>query len=109
MLILRPSKIKGAGVGVSTTLNIKRGERVTLFSKNERSSLVKTDKPDFFTKRFCPYDKTRKGYWCPQDFHRMSIGWYINHSKKPNVSPVKWVAIKYIRKGEELTTDYRNL
>jgi hypothetical protein len=109
MLILRPSKIKSAGVGVFTTVSIKRGGRIILFSKKENIKFIKTNKPNFFTKRFCPYDKAKKGYWCPEDFCRMSIGWYINHSKNSNVSPIKWVALRYIKKGEELTTNYKDL
>src|SRR3990167_9644051 len=109
MLVLRPSKIPKAGVGVFTTEVIKKGVEAPLFAKGERYKLIKTNKPDFLTKRFCPYDKPRKGYWCPQDFHRMSIGWYINHSAKPNISATNWKTTRFIRPGEELTTDYSKL
>lgn len=108
-LILRPSKLPNAGVGVFTVKSIKRGEKVPLFSNAEQVKLKKTDKPDFLTKRFCPYDKEAGGYWCPQNFHRMSIGWYINHSTKPNIEAVTCKALRAIKKGEELTVDYKRL
>ncbi len=108
-LILRPSKLPKAGVGVFTIDNIKCGDKVPLFSKGESVELLRTKKPDFLTKRFCPYDKEQKGYWCPKNFHRMSIGWYINHSKKPNIEGVTWKALRPIKKGEELTVDYKYL
>jgi Proteins containing SET domain len=41
-----------------------------------------------------------------QDFHRMSIGWYTNHSKQPNVETRTWKALRDIKKGEEITIDY---
>lgn len=108
-LILRPSKLPKAGVGVFTIKSIKRGEKIPLFSTGEKIELLTTSKPDFLTKRFCPYDKDAGGYWCPQNFHRMSIGWYINHSKKPNVEAVTWKALKAIKAGSELTVDYKRL
>jgi hypothetical protein len=109
MLVLKPSKIKGAGVGVFTIQPIKKGERVDLFSQGEKILLIKTNKPNFLQKRFCPYDKEEGGYWCPTAFNRMSIGWYINHSKKWNIEARTWVATKHIKKGEELTTNYKVL
>jgi SET domain-containing protein len=37
----------------------------------------------------------------------MSIGWYLNHSKNPNVDvSSNFRAIRKIRRGEELTIDY---
>jgi SET domain-containing protein len=41
----------------------------------------------------------------------MSIGWYLNHSDQPNAAHRRYVyfALKAIRKGEEVTMDYRTL
>jgi SET domain-containing protein len=41
----------------------------------------------------------------------MSIGWYLNHSPRPNVriSGMTAETVRPIRSGEELTVDYSSL
>jgi hypothetical protein len=106
-LILKPSKI--AGLGVFTMTPIKCGAKPPLFSRKERVKLVRPTDADFLTKRYCPYDKQMSGYWAPWNFNRMSIGWYLNHSPRPNIHPKTFAALRNIKRGEELTVDYEQL
>ena len=46
----------------------------------------------------------------PPNLNRLSVGWYVNHSPHPNVEAGDdgcFRALRRIRKGEELTADYR--
>ena len=46
----------------------------------------------------------------PPSLNRLSVGWYVNHSHHPNVEAgddARFRALRRIRKGEELTADYR--
>lgn len=102
MLVLKPSKIQG--VGVFTTTKIKKGTTPPLFFG------------DWIFKRRCAGRqrhfcvKTEGGYWCPRNYHRMSIGWYLNHSDTPNCSSdTNPKTLRHIQAGEELIIDYSKL
>lgn len=46
----------------------------------------------------------------PPSLNQLSVGWYVNHSDRPNVEAgedARFRALRRIRKGEELTADYR--
>jgi SET domain-containing protein len=46
----------------------------------------------------------------PQTLNMLSVGWYLNHSARPNTrcdEDGRFYALRRIRKGEELTADYR--
>ncbi len=46
----------------------------------------------------------------PPNLNQLSVGWYVNHSDRPNVEAgddARFRALRRIRKGEELTADYR--
>jgi uncharacterized protein len=46
----------------------------------------------------------------PNDFNRMTMGWYLNHSDTPNVvvdSQLQCMASTFVAAGNELTADYR--
>jgi SET domain-containing protein len=54
--------------------------------------------------------------WCPKSKIRMSIAWYINHSKTPNLRTRftrngnwRFWVLREIKAGEELTIDYSQL
>ena len=57
---------------------------------------------------FCPL--VDGCYQAPANFSLMSQSWYLNHADEPNMtaSPdIVFVTARAIRKGEELTSDYR--
>jgi SET domain-containing protein len=46
----------------------------------------------------------------PPTLNMLSVGWYVNHSDRPNVEAGddgRFRTLRRIRKGEELTADYR--
>ena len=46
----------------------------------------------------------------PPNLNRLSVGWYVNHSDRPNLEAGddgRFRTLRRIRKGEELTADYR--
>ena len=46
----------------------------------------------------------------PPNLNMLSVGWYVNHSERPNIEAGddgRFRALRRIRKGEELTADYR--
>lgn len=46
----------------------------------------------------------------PPSLNMLSVGWYVNHSERPNIEADedgRFHALRRIRKGEELTADYR--
>jgi SET domain-containing protein len=46
----------------------------------------------------------------PPTLNMLSVGWYVNHSDRPNLEADeagRFVALRRIRRGEELTADYR--
>ena len=48
-------------------------------------------------------------YGCPTSFNKLTPAWFLNHSENPNVAADKayrFIALKNIKKGEELTADY---
>jgi len=105
--VLKPSPIHG--VGVFTTRGIQRGTFLELFDPKEK--LIDNATIASHGKLARHYGvKVARAFYCPANFHRMSIGWYLNHSGEPNTiySRVEdgYYARRYIRKGEEITIDY---
>lgn len=52
------------------------------------------------------------GAWLgvPRSFNRLSVGWYVNHSPRPNLvagDDGRFRTLRRVRAGEELTADYR--
>lgn len=106
--VLRPSSVQG--IGVFTTHAIKKGVRLRLFPK-EVSRLIKklpcTSENIF--KHYCI--TSPGGLYCPSDFGKMAIGWYLNHSSRPNIfhKDYTYFAKCDIGAGEELTVNYNTL
>ena len=106
---LRPSPIHG--VGVFTTHPIMRGAYLRLFSPTETAVLRRPLKAGgTFTRQYgVPTANGR--YWTAPDFGRMSVGWYLNHSERPNAYRYRYRFYSYraIRAHEEITINYREL
>lgn len=102
MLYLAPSGIHG--VGVFTSEPIRKGVKAPLFV---RGDFRFTARPVGIQNRYCvETGRPGGGFWRPENFHRMSIGYYLNHSADPNILSRHWVAARGIEAGDELTIDY---
>lgn len=109
-LILKPSKIEG--VGVFANKNLKKGTRIYWDKKIRKIKIDKAKKDKIVYEmcdRYCV--ETEKEYHCPLNFQQMSIIWFLNHSKNPNLAKGKdcWFSKKEIKKGEEMTINYDEL
>ena len=107
--VLRPSKIQG--IGVFATHLIKPGTKLRLFSRGEQTKWVKRTSDHFnhYFRHFCCENDGRIS--APGDFGRMSVGWYLNHSDRPNTYAIRYIffAKRQIRPDEELTVNYGDL
>lgn len=110
---LAPSKI--GGVGVFAVHDIPAEAKLIFFDRKVKAVFVPKKKvKNPLEKRmrqwFCV--ETDKGYFCPPDFRRMEIGYYLNHSDRPNAACVRediYRTARRIKAGEEITIDYRQL
>ncbi len=102
--MLKPSPIQG--IGVFTMHNIGKGTYLRLFPEPRSRRFKKVKMP------FVKYCVRKRGmYIAPLDFARMAVGWYLNNSTKPNAyhRNYRYCALRDIKKGEEITIDYRKL
>lgn len=101
------------GVGVFAIKAIKKGQYLFYgddadlmwIRKSKIKSLPKPLKKLYDD--FCILKGDR--YGCPQNFNQLTVAWYLNDSKRPNVGVDKnyrFYALRDIRAGEELTVDY---
>src|SRR4051812_24199011 len=105
-LIVKPSPIQG--IGVFALNPIQKGVRVPVSSEND-ARIIEEQELARLPKTYHQYlvPDVEGNWWGPIDFHRMSIGWYLNHSKNPNLDvSSNFTAIRKIARGEELTIDY---
>ncbi len=105
--VLKPSTIPDAGVGVFATHNIAKGSELPLHTENHKSRrLHESDIP----KQLLDLCIAEKGGWyiCPEQFNRVEVGWYVNHSDDPNIETKggKHFALHNIEAGQELFMDY---
>lgn len=109
---LRPSKVHAGGVGVFAIRPIPRG--TNLFSGEPEDivwiSASSLPKSGPLRKLYDDFGVIRDGYYAiPRTFNSLTPGWYLNDSLRPNVKcdeNLDFIAIRDIRAGEELTTDY---
>jgi len=117
---LRPSRIAKGQVGVVAIRKIKKNTNLFLGDNEEMVWEEEGDLPrrpksirelygDFAVRRTDPHDK-KKRYGCPTSFNRLTVAWYVNKSKAPNVrcDPryYSFTALRDIEPGEELSADY---
>lgn len=102
--ILKPSII--GGVGVFATHDLPAGIRVFSAASSVRKLKV-SELPQQFIK-YCPMVSDEECFG-PEQFDRMEIRWYLNHSHQPNVkriAPGHFVTFREIKAGEEVLIDY---
>lgn len=102
------------GVGVFAISDIPEGTNIFAGDTNEMREIEKYDldyvQPEIqkLYEDFCVWkDGKIKG---PKNFNNLTVGWYLNHSDTPNVKcndEYDFIATRIIKKGEELTADYR--
>jgi SET domain-containing protein len=110
---LRASKIHG--VGVFAVKRIKKGDHLPLFESDDFRFITpaKVSKTGIPIKLFRKYSiQFPDGFSSPKNFNRMSIGWYLNHSEKPNSfcdEHYEYFSQRDIKKDEEITINYNEL
>ena len=105
----------GKGIGVFAIRDIPRGQDPFLGEASGTARVPQDvveglDDPELRNVYldFCPLVDGH--YLAPLDFNQMTIAWYMNHADRPNViadHDVNFAALRLIRRGEELTVDYR--
>lgn len=106
--VLRPSKVEG--IGVFALHGVKKGTALRLFPNHEKVKKLKAlPKGKDYFERYCV--EVDGALYAPEDFGRMSIGWFLNHSTRPNARHVnyRYFAARDIKAGEEIMIDYRTL
>ncbi len=113
---LKPSTIPGAGVGVFAAADIPAGAVLhELFADDDVRFLTwaefaALDVPAGVKENFAVrYDD---GCYLPRDFTRVSVGWFLNDSRDPNLAhdaDYVYSALREVRAGEELFIDYDQL
>ncbi len=109
-LILKPSKIEG--IGVFANRDLPKGTIVPWDKKERKISIQKAKKNKRLYEKCERFGIEKEKYYvCPKNFLKMSVIWFINHSTKPNMKRTKrgFITTRKIRKGKELTIDYRKL
>ena len=93
-----------------TTRLIDRGARLVLFAPQDWRFVEDPRGEERVLCRRYGVPEGR-GFHCPARWERMSIGWYLNHSSRPNVriDGLAAHAVRAIRAGAELTVDYAAL
>lgn len=116
---LAPSRIHRGGVGVFAIRHIAKGKHLFQGDVEDMVWIERKDLPrgpkaihklydDFAVIITDKVDKKTR-YGCPLSFNRLTPSWFLNHSPKPNVrcdANYRFVALKDITPGDELTVDY---
>jgi hypothetical protein len=113
---LKISTIPGAGIGVFATADIPAGTVLhELFGDDDVRFLTwaefaTLDVPAEVKENFAVrYDD---GGYLPRDLNRISVGWFLNDARDPNLAhdaDYVYFARRAVRAGEELLIDYDQL
>ena len=107
-----PSRIHGVGaiairpIARGTLVFAGEDERATWVSRSAVKKLPAELRSLY--EDFGMVDGTKLGV--PTNLNRLSVGWYVNHSRTPNLEAGedgRFRALRHIDAGEELTADYR--
>lgn len=113
MFTLKCSPIPEAGVGVFTTLPLRKGEWADIFDPLDGKFVEKPQSEEEMKILNHFGIEMKNGWFVPLDWRRISIGWYLNHSDNPNLEgnsdQTAYYATRDILAGEELTIDYAKL
>ena len=113
---IKPSKMLEGEVGVFATRNLAKNSIIADAEQFPEIFVPWSEfhKLDPITQRkimdYCCGDE--KGFLVPPDLNYLSIAWHLNHSCEPNVGfndNSDFVAVRNIKKGEELCWDYSYL
>jgi SET domain-containing protein len=111
------SKIHGVGVfaiidiPINTSIFSNDKSEMVWFNEEELELQKLSEEFKNLYKDFCVILKKgdSKVYGCPDNFTNLTISWYLNHSKTPNVycdQEYNFLTLRDIKAGEELTVDY---
>jgi SET domain-containing protein len=107
--VLKVSTIPDAGIGVFALHDIASGVWLEVIPREYKARRFKGHELPDELRAYC-IAKGNNVYTCPQQFNRMDIGWYMNHSATPNAD---WdddldgyVSSKPIAAGEEILINY---
>ncbi len=111
---LKPSNIKGAGVGVFAVSKIDKNINPFPGCNTDLIPLSNIDynnMSDLKQKMIRDFCYISKGYWrVPKDFNKLDVSWYVNSSDSPNLSfsveTGEYTTLREISEGEELTYEY---
>lgn len=108
--ILKPSTVQEAGVGCFAVTDIEEGERLQSDGPLEPNQHLPIDSIADTHLKYCPLLESGL-YLAPANFATMSVFWYINHARNPNIVADKWrlYASEKIPAGEELFLYYPDL
>jgi SET domain-containing protein len=102
-------EFKGKGIGLVADKNIKKGTAVWTYSQIIDIFVKNKDIPKESADFFETYGVKRKGGF----FLNLDNARFINHSFKPNTKSLGHeennIAIKNIKKGEEITINYEKI
>lgn len=110
---IRPSK--RGGVGVFAIRPIRKGTHLFYGDNDEivwvDKSRLKHMSPEIrkLYDDFCIIKGGGRLYGCPVNFNHLTVAWFLNHSRNPNVTcdkEFRFFAALDIEPGEELTVDY---
>ncbi len=110
---LKPSGVHSGGIGVFAITDIKKG--APLFEPdNEEMVWIDSARisglPKEIRKLYLDFGPLKDGkYGVPTSFNKLTVSWYLNESKTPNVGcdeNFKFCAAADIKAGDELTVDY---
>jgi hypothetical protein len=113
LIEIRCSKLLPGQIGLFAVRNLKKGTIIglsdrlgeKLYSWDSYALLDKQTKT--MIDKYCA--SSEEGFWGPEDINYLSLPWHMNHSCSGNVGfdeDGNFITIRYVRAGEELTTDY---